>query len=152
MGCQWRSATVGGDFDLPTEQGQYYARLEAARSRREVQRKSARQKAANRQRAAAGKPWMGRTFGYNGNTVVPHEAEAIRSACHAVLGGGTLHSIAKEWNAKGLKTSKGYAWEGSSIRQMLLRPTIAGLAVYDGEVLEDVEPDWPAIVERDTSD
>ena len=81
---------------------------------------------------------MQRTFGYDGNTIVPKEAAAIRKACHALLNGATLWSIAKEWNAKGLKTSKGYLWEGSKVRQVLLRPSIAGLAVHDGEILDGV--------------
>ncbi len=91
-----------------------------------------------------------RTFGYDGNTIVPKEAAAIRKACHAVLNGATLYSIAKDWNAKGLKTSKGYAWEGSKVRQVLLRPTIAGLAVHNGEILDGVTPAWKPIIDRDT--
>ena len=51
---------------------------------------------------------------------------------------------------KGLKTSKGYLWEGSKVRQMLLRPSIAGLAVHNGEILDGVTPAWKPIVDRDT--
>jgi site-specific DNA recombinase len=167
-------ATVGGDFDLSTEQGQYYARLEAARSRREIQRKSARQKAANRQRAHAGKPWVSRPFGYTmkvdrekaeakgktwdpvtdatDNEIVAHEAAAIRKACRALLKGATLYSIAQEWNSAGLRTSKGCTWTGGTVKQVLIRPRNAGLQVYDGEVLDGVKPAWPAIVKRDVFD
>ena len=112
--------------------------------------KSARQKRANLQRAEAGKPWVQRSFGYDGNTIVPKEAAAIRKACHALLNGATLWSIAKDWNAKGLKTSKGYQWEGSKVRQLLLRPSIAGLAVHNGEILDGVTPAWKPIIDRDT--
>ncbi len=122
-------ATVTGDTDLSTEEGRLVARIMGAVDRAEVEKKSARQKLAHRQRAKAGKPWMQRTFGYDTNTIVPREAEAIRKACHALLNGATLWSIAKDWNEKGLKTSKGYPWEGSKVRQMLLRPSVAGLAV-----------------------
>ena len=93
---------------------------------------------------------MPRTFGYDGNTIVPKEAAAIRKACHAVLNGATLWSIAKDWNAKGIKTSKGYQWEGSKVRQVLLRPSIAGLAVHNGEILDGVTPAWKPIIDRDT--
>ena len=69
---------------------------------------------------------------------MPNEAEAIRKACHALLNGATLWSIAKEWNAAGAQDIQGLPWEGSKVRQMLLRPSIAGLAVYDGEILDGV--------------
>ena len=144
-----KMATVGGDFDLSTEQGQYYARLEAARSRREVQRKSARQKDANRQRAKAGKTWVQRTFGYDGDEIVEHEADAIRKASHALLNGASLWSIALQWNSEGLRTAKGNTWTGGTVRQVLSRARNAGLQSYDGEVLDNVTPAWKPIVERD---
>jgi site-specific DNA recombinase len=143
-------ATVTGDTDLSTEEGRLVARIMGAVDRAEVEKKSARQKLANRQRAKAGKPWNQRTFGYDGNTIVPEEAKAIRNACHALLNGATLWSIAKDWNAQGLKTSRGYLWEGSKVRQVLLRPSIAGLAVHNGEILEGAKPAWKPIVARDT--
>ena len=143
-------ATVTGDTDLSTEEGRLVARIMGAVDRAEVEKKSARQKLANRQRAKAGTVGVQRTFGYDGNKIVEHEAEAIRTACRALLNGATLWSIAKDWNTQGLKTSKGYLWEGSKVRQMLLRPSIAGLAVYDGEILDGVTPAWEPIVDRDT--
>ena len=143
-------ANVGGDVDLSTPSGRMFARMKGTVAKYEVEQKSVRQKAANQERAKNGKPWMSRSFGYDGNTIVPKEAAAIRKACHAVLNGATLWSIAKDWNAKGLKTSKGYLWEGSKVRQMLLRPSIAGLAVHDGEILDGVTPAWKPIIDRDT--
>jgi site-specific DNA recombinase len=143
-------ANVGGDIDLSTAQGRMFFRMKGTIASYEIEHKSARQKRANLQRAEAGKPWLQRSFGYDGNTVVPKEAAAIRRACHALLNGATLWSIAKDWNAKGLKTSKGYLWEGSKVRQLLLRPSIAGLAVHNGEILDGVTPAWKPIVDRDT--
>ena len=143
-------ANVGGHVDLSTPEGQLQARTRGNVAAFETAIKSRRQKRANLQRAEAGKPWMQRTFGYDGNTIVPKEAAAIRKACHALLNGATLWSIAKDWNAKGLKTSKGYLWEGSKVRQLLLRPSIAGLAVHNGEILDGVTPAWKPIVDRDT--
>ena len=143
-------ANVGGDVDLSTPSGRMFARMKGTVAKYEVEQKSVRQKAANAERAKNGKPWIQRSFGYEGNTIVPKEAAAIRKACHAVLNGATLWSIAKDWNAQGLKTSKGYLWEGSKVRQMLLRPSIAGLAVHNGEVLDGVTPAWKPIIDRDT--
>jgi site-specific DNA recombinase len=143
-------ANVGGDIDLSTAQGRMFFRMKGTIASYEIEHKSARQKRANLQRAEAGKPWLQRSFGYDGNTIVPKEAAAIRKACHALLNGATLWSIAKDWNAKGLKTSRGYLWEGSKVRQLLLRPSIAGLAVHDGEILDGITPAWKPIVDRDT--
>ena len=126
------------------------ARIMGAVDRAEVEKKSARQKLANKQRAKNGKPWVQRSFGYDGNAIVPAEAAAIRKACRALLNGATLWSIAKEWNAKGITTVKGYQWEGSKVRQVLLRPRNAGLQIYDGEILDGVEAAWKPIVDRDT--
>jgi hypothetical protein len=160
-------ANVGGPVDLSTPEGQLQARTRGNVSAYETAIKSRRQKRANHQRAKNGKLWVQRTFGYDGNVIVPAEAEAIGKACHAVLNGATLWSIAKDWNAKGLKTSKGYLWEGSKVRQTLMRPTIAGLATHDvhaaraearrngtpvylAGIIDGAETGWPAIVDRDT--
>ena len=58
-------ATVTGDVDLSTDDGQFMARVMAAVARKETDRKSARQKAANQQRAKAGK------LGYQGLSDTP---------------------------------------------------------------------------------
>ena len=101
-------ANVAGHVDLSTPEGQLQARTRGNVAALEVAIKSRRQKRANLQRAEAGKPWMQRTFGYDGNRIVPEEAAAIRKAAHAVLNGATLYSIAQEWNRKHLRTLKGY--------------------------------------------
>lgn len=145
-------ANVGGHVDLSTPEGQLQARTRGNVAAYETAVKSRRQKRANLQRAQAGKPWMQRSFGYDGNIIVPREAAAIRKACHALLNGASLWSIAKDWNAQGLKTSKGYEWEGSKVRQVLLRPAIAGLAVHNGEILDKATPAWKPIVDRNTWD
>lgn len=157
-------ATVTGDVDLSTDDGQFMARVMAAVARKETDRKSARQRAANKQRAEAGKPWVTRPFGYTYETVkddsgkvlkawndeMPAEADAIRKAAQAALNGASLYSIAQEWNTSGLRTTKGRRlWEGSTVRQVLMRPRNAGLVVYDGEILDGVTASWPAILERE---
>jgi site-specific DNA recombinase len=169
-------ATVTGDVDLGTDNGRLIARITGAVAKAEVERKGARQKAANKQRAESGRPWVTRPFGYTRevvkddagkvikawNDLEPVEAEAIRKASQALLSGATLYSIAQEWNTAGLRTSKGFLWEGSKVRQMLLRPRNAGLAIHDGEILTvpveaedgtitsaEVTGSWPVILERE---
>ncbi len=160
-------ATVTGEVDLSTDNGRLIARITGAVARNEVERKSARQKIANCQRAEAGKPWVHRVFGYDGNEVIEDEADAIRKACAELLNGMSLWSIARQWNSAGLKSIKAGrvvqkgktkgrtldgTWTGGTVRGVLLRPRNAGLAVYGGEVIEGVETSWPAIVSRDTWD
>ena len=47
--------TANGEADLSTDGGRMYARIKASVARSEVERKSARQKAANAQRARLGR-------------------------------------------------------------------------------------------------
>ncbi len=99
---------------------------------------------------------MQRVFGYDGNNVIEAEADAVRKACADLLNGMSLWSIARRWNSAGLKTIKAGrvvqkgktegrtldgTWTGGTVRQVLMRPRNAGLAVYDGEVIEGVETD-----------
>lgn len=73
--------TANGDADLSTDGGRMYARIKAAVARAEMERKGARQSAAQHQRASMGRAPKGmRPLGYavNGD-VVPDEAEAVRA-------------------------------------------------------------------------
>jgi site-specific DNA recombinase len=145
-------ANVGGDVNLSTPSGRMFARMKGTVAKYEVEQKSARQKAANGERAKKGKAWVVRVFGYDGNEIVEEEAEAIRQACRDLLNGASLWSIAKQWNEAGIKTVKDCTWTGTTVRQVLSRARNAGLQTYDGEIMEGVETDWPAIVSRDTYD
>ena len=69
------------------------ARIMGAVGRAEVEQKSARQKLANRQRAKNGSAWVQRTFGYDGDEIVAHEADAIRKACQALLNGARCTAL-----------------------------------------------------------
>ncbi|SNR95290.1 recombinase family protein [Blastococcus mobilis] len=87
-----RLATVTGDLDLGTDTGRMLARILASVARGEVERKGTRQRAANRQRAEAGRMgWTRRPFGYDVDddgkiVVVEAEAEGLRAAAGMVLG------------------------------------------------------------------
>jgi site-specific DNA recombinase len=145
-------ANVGGDVDLSTPSGRMFARMKGTVAKYEVEQKSARQKAANEQRAQKGTAWVVRVFGYDGNEVLDAEAEAIRQGCRDLLNGASLWGIAKQWNEAGIKTVKGYTWDGGTVRQVLSRARNAGLQTYDAKILEGVETAWPAIISRDTHD
>jgi site-specific DNA recombinase len=148
-------ASVGGDADLSTDNGRLFARIKGAVAKSETDRKSARFRRANLQRAQAGKnaTWYGqRMFGYDENELVAHEADAIRNAYLALLNGASLGGIAKQWNEEGLRPLRAKAWTGATVRQLLKRERNAGLQVYQGEILEGVKTSSPAIIERDVWD
>ncbi len=84
-------ATVSGDLDLSTDAGRLVARILVSVARGETERKGARQRAANQQRAEKGLPRTNRrrSFGYaqDGMTVIESEAALIRDAYVTVLAG-----------------------------------------------------------------
>lgn len=143
-------ATIGGDADLSTDNGRLFARIKGAVARSEVERKSARQKAAALQRAEAGKAWGPRAFGYTEDHtgLVPTEAAAVAKAYRDVLAGASLGSVAKEWNTAELLTTKGNQWRSAQVRQMLINARYAGLRSYRGEIVGPAA--WEAIVDEDT--
>jgi DNA invertase Pin-like site-specific DNA recombinase len=138
-------ASVGGDADLSTDNGRLFARIKGAVARAEIERKSARQKRAARQRAEAG-IWYGpRPFGYTeAGALVETEAAAVRGAYSAILANASLYSIAAHWNSAGIMTTRGNTWTGRSVKQMMMRPRYGGFRFYRDEILG--KADWPAIV------
>jgi DNA invertase Pin-like site-specific DNA recombinase len=153
-------ACASGDVDLATDDGRFMARIMGAVARKEMERKSWRQKRAAEQRAEAGRQWWSvRPFGYEKMGQKPHlhpvEATAIRDAYSAVLGGVSMYRITEQWNSRGLKTPRGNPWRGSQVRQLLLSPRNAGLRSFRGEVQthtdgQYVQGNWDAVVPVET--
>lgn len=121
---------MGGDIDLSTDNGQLYARIKAAVARAEVDRKSARQRAAARQAIAAGKHTGGpRAFGYtdDGRHLDPAEAPLVAGMFQRFNAGATLGEITRWLNGQGAKTARGNAWSTGTVRQVLANPRFAGI-------------------------
>jgi len=153
-----RVVTVDGEIDLTTADGEFRATMLAAIARFEVRRKSERQKRANEQRAAKGQ-YLGRhrPFGFekDGRTPRPEECEAIRDGYRAYLAGMSLSSIARDWNARGLRTGQDGEWERTAVRAVLRNPRYVGRVRYRGQIIVDsegvpVKAAWPAVVDEDT--
>lgn len=153
-------ATVTGECDLSTHNGRLYARIKGAVARSEMDQKSARQKRFAEQRAEQGTQWWSaRPFGFayeDGRPVLDAEgrptldlveAQAIREAYSAVLGGSSLYAITQDWNRRGLLSPRGNPWRGSQVRQLLISPRNAGLRTFRKEVVGG--GGWPAIVDRE---
>jgi len=129
-------ATVSGDLDLTTDAGRLVGRILGAVARGEVERKSARQKLANRQQAETGKQPARRAFGH-GADGHPHPTEApvLRDLCAQVAAGLSVNSAMQQLNARGVTTSTGRRWDRNSVAKMLANPRNAGHRTYQGQIV-----------------
>ncbi|PVZ07863.1 DNA invertase Pin-like site-specific DNA recombinase [Actinomycetospora cinnamomea] len=144
-------ATVSGDLDLSTDQGRLVARILASVARGEVERKSARQKAAYAQLAERGLPHHGgrtRPFGYLDDRVTPHpqEAPAVVEAYSLILAGGALGEVGRRWRSLGTHPA---LWRSSSsVARALCSPRYAGFREHNGEVAGPAA--WQGLVAEET--
>jgi site-specific DNA recombinase len=143
-----RIATVSGDLDLSTHEGQLLARITGAVARKESDDKSRRIRRKHEELAAAGKPSGGgtRPYGYGADkrTVRAEEAEVIRECAHRVLAGDSLRSICLGLNERRVTTATGKEWTPQTLRRMLMAPRISGQRAHHGEIVAKAE--WPAII------
>lgn len=144
-------ATVTGDVDLGSGDGLLVARIKGAVAADEIEKIRRRVKSKKRELAEAGKPSGGgtRPFGYASDrvTVVEAEADLIREAADAVLGGEPLTSVCRRWNAAGVGTVTGAKWTTPVLRSILQAPRVAGLRAHNGAIVGDAV--WPAIIDRE---
>ena len=126
--------TANGEADLGTDGGRLFARIKASVARSEVERKSARQRAAALQRSQRGRPPLGtRLTGYTSTgEVVENEARIIREIFDRFVAGDSLRSLAAWLQATEVPTRRAGTWNPSSVRSILTNPRYAGLAVYQG--------------------
>jgi DNA invertase Pin-like site-specific DNA recombinase len=152
-----RFAEVDGNIDLGTDSGRLAARILIAVAKAEQERKAERQKLAYEQAAINGKRFTGcpRPFGYQDDHVTAHPTEgpAVAEACTALLGGGTISGVRREWTRLGLtppqQARRGATeWNRTSIRMILLNPRIAGLSVYRDEIVGQGQ--WEPLVSEET--
>jgi len=149
-----RAATVQGDLDLTTVQGELIGGILANVARAEVRQKGERQRAANLQRAEGGQmSWTRRPFGYDRDNdgkviAVPAEMRALRFAADRVLEGDTVASVARMLDERGLTTTAGKRWNVTTLRRALLNPRYAGTVSYNGAVMGTGR--WPVILDADS--
>jgi DNA invertase Pin-like site-specific DNA recombinase len=127
--------TANGEADLTTDAGRLFARIRLAVARAEVERKSARQRSAAKQRAELGKPPLGvRLTGYTPKgELVPDEAELVRRIFADFLSTRNLRAVARTLNDEGIVTRRGKPWHPSTLQGILRNPRYAGRAVYQGQ-------------------
>ncbi|SHX04192.1 recombinase [Mycobacteroides abscessus subsp. abscessus] len=145
--------TANGEADLTTDAGRLFARVKLAVARSEVDRKSARQTAAARQRASLGRPPLGvRLTGYTvrGETV-PEEADIVRRIFQLFQAGESLRSITRLLTDEGITTRHGKAWNPTTIYGTLRNPRYAGRAVYHGKPTGELG-NWEPLVSAEVFD
>lgn len=144
-----RVATVDGEIDLTTADGEFRATMLAGLARFETRRKAERQIRANEHRVRQGQPSTApkrRPFGFekDGLTHRPDEATAIREAYQAVIDGRSMGWIARRWNDAGFTTSGGRAWRSGAVGHVLANPRNMGVLAYNR--VEKGSAPWEAIV------
>ena len=147
-------ATVSGDLDLSTDSGRLVARILGSVAQGEVERKGARERRAAEQAARDGRARKGcpRPFGWRADRVTadPAEGPAVLDACRALLAGGTISGVCRDWTERGLRPvqSRSGKWTRASVLTILRSPRIAGISTYRGEEIGRGE--WEPLVPEET--
>jgi len=148
------ATVVSGRIDLATADGRMMARILAAIDQGEAERIGERSVRAKADLKASGR-WLGggqRAFGYerlkDARGKVTHrvrddEASVLREAARRALAGESLNALAREFNARGVKTSRGARWQPSKLRTTLTSP------FHAGRHADGTPGDWPAIISED---
>ena len=141
-------ASVSGDIDLSTNDGQFLARILGAVAKKESDDKSRRVRRKHEELAQAGKIAGGgaRPYGYESDkrTVRESEAIVIRDCARRVLAGESIRSITADLSERAVPTVKGGQWKPQTLRTLLMSGRVSGQREYHGELVATAE--WPAII------
>jgi DNA invertase Pin-like site-specific DNA recombinase len=139
----------GSDIDMSTASGRLVADLLAGVARAEIDTKGERQERAGLQRAEAGKPPARRAFGYlQDGTPHPTEGPVLANVFALFLAGSTQAGLARQLNADGFTSTRGKAFDDTTIRVLLTNPRYIGERWYRGERIGI--GDWPPLVTPET--
>jgi DNA invertase Pin-like site-specific DNA recombinase len=146
-------ASVTGEIDLATPDGQLKARMLGAVARNESDKASRRLRRKHAELAARGRLAGGgpRPFGFEDDRVTlrPGEAAVVREVAVRVLAGDSLRSVCVDLGSRGVRTTKGNEWEPSGLKRLLMSARISGRREYGGEMFGAV---WPPIIPPEQSD
>jgi site-specific DNA recombinase len=145
-GVQLASVTESLDTSTPT--GEAMRDIIAIFARMESRNISVRVARARLEAAMAGRPVPGgaRPYGYADDkvTIVPAEADVLREAARRVVRGESLRSIARDFNARGLRPVAAPKFSARNLGKLLVNPRYVGRAVYKG--VEVADGQWPPIL------
>ena len=141
-------ASVSGDIDLTTADGQFQARILGAVAKKESDDKSRRIRRKHEELAASGKVSGGgsRPFGYEADklTIRPGVAAVVKECARRFLAGDSIRSLCVELNERGERSASGGEWSPQTLRRLLGSARIAGLREHKGEIVAKAE--WPGII------
>jgi DNA invertase Pin-like site-specific DNA recombinase len=144
-------ASVSGDLDLTTNEGQLVARIAGAVAKNESDVKSQRIRRQKQQAAEQGKIAGGgsRAYGWEADkkTIRVAEAEIVRECARRFLAGESTRSICADLNERGVPTATGKKWAPQTMSRMLGSPRICGEREHNGKIVADAV--WPALISRD---
>lgn len=149
---------TAGELNLSTPSGRMVARMLGAAAQHEVEQTKKRIKRAKDQALQDGRRRGGpRPFGFSWDheaktlTVHEEEAQVVREATQAIIAGRSLAAVARELDERGVLTSTGKTWTYARLRDVLIRPTNAGLSSTGradrGKAKIIGKGNWPAIVD-----
>jgi site-specific DNA recombinase len=145
---QVKLATVTGDVDLSTHEGQLIARIQGAVAKKESDDKSRRIRRKHEELAQAGRLSSGgtRPFGFEADrrTIRPDEATIIRECAQRALAGDSLRALCIDLNDRGIPTVTGTPWKSQTLKRILISARISGQREHRGEIVAKAE--WPAII------
>lgn len=141
-----------GYIDLSNPSGRAVARTLGVWARFESEHKAERVSRKKLELAEAGKFGGGPVpYGWHiidgKPVIVSGDAIEIQKAVRGIINGDSIGSIVKDMNTRGVRTRRGQDWTSTSVRNLVLRPTNAGLSSYRGQVIGKSE--FPAIVTED---
>jgi site-specific DNA recombinase len=134
--------TVTGNIDLRTSNGRAMARVLVAMANKSSEDTSRRVARAWLQSAqeGTGNRWVGRRrrFGYDSDgSIVEAEAEVIREGAKRFVAGESWNSVVRAFENSGHRPVRARYWTAVSVQQILLNPSTAGIAVYNGSLRQD---------------
>ena len=140
--------TVTGNIDLRTSNGRAMARVLVAMANKSSEDTARRVARARLQiaREGRGSRFSGsrRRFGYREDgTLNTAEAKVIRNAAKRFLAGESMTGLVKFFNESGQRPVIARYWSMPSVRQILLSPSIAGIAVYNGTLRKENQEGRP---------
>jgi DNA invertase Pin-like site-specific DNA recombinase len=154
--CQEHGVTIalarGSDLDMSTAMGRMMAGQLAEWARYEIEVKSERHQAANRQKAAMGKPHASRRpFGYEMGyaAIRQDEAAVYRQMVKRVCAGHSCKDAAYWLNEQGHSTTQGKLFYPITVRNILASPRYIAVRDYKGAQYAGT---WEPLISRDEWD
>jgi DNA invertase Pin-like site-specific DNA recombinase len=145
---QVKLATVTGDVDLSTHDGQLIARIHGAVAKKESDDKSRRIRRKHEELAQEGRVSGGgtRPYGYEEDrrTIRLEEAAIIRECAKRALAGDSLRSLCLDLNERGVPTVTGTPWKSQTLKRILISGRISGQRDHHREIVAKAE--WEAII------